>query len=94
MLIYKSTEEVVLKLAEALDVQILSTDIEIYHKLNAGNKSIIVKFLNHMVKTKLNQSRTKLKHIKARDLFPSRHYCSTAGREPRIFINEKLIYNR
>ena len=87
---YTSTEEVVLKLAEALDVHILPDDIEISHKLNARNKSIIVKFLNHKVKTKLYKSRTKLKHIKAKDLFPSRNYSSAAGREPRIFINENL----
>ena len=88
--VYTSTEEVVLKLAEVLDIHILSDDIEISHKLNTRNKSIIVKSLNHKVKTKLYKSRTKLKHIKAADLFPSRNYSSTAGREPLIFINENL----
>ena len=91
---YTSTEEVVLKLAEALDVHILSDDIEISHKLNTRNKSIIVKFLNHKVKTELYKSRTKLRHIKAADLFPSRNYSSAAGREPRIFINENLTDHR
>ena len=91
---YTSTEEAVLKLAEALDVHILSDDIEISHKLNTRNKSIIVKFLNHNVKTKLYKSRTKLRHIKAADLFPSRNYSSAAGREPRIFINENLTDHR
>ena len=91
---YTSTEEVVLKLAEALDVHILSVDIEISHKVNTRNKSIIVKFLNHKVKTKLYKSRTKLKHIKAADLFPSRNYSSAAGREPRIFMNENLTDHR
>ena len=61
---------------------------KIPHKLNTRNKSIIVNFLSHKVKTKLYKSRTKLKHIKAADLFPSRNYSSAAGREPRIFINE------
>ena len=85
---------VVLKLAEALDIHILLDDIEVSHKLNTRNKSIIVKFLNHKVKTKQYKSRTKLKHIKAADLFPSRNYSSVAGREPRIFINENLTDHR
>ena len=87
-------EEVVLKLAEALDVHILSDDIEISHRLNTRNKSIIVKFLNHKVKTKLYKSRIKLRHIKAADLFPSRNFSCAAGREPRIFINENLTDHR
>ena len=75
---YTSTEEVVSKLGEALDVHIQSDEIS--HKLNARNKSINVKFLNQKVKTKLYKSRTKLKHIRAANLFPSRNYSSAAGR--------------
>ena len=49
---YSSTEEVVLKLAEALEVPVQSQDVEISHKLrNKGTKVIIVKFVSHKVKT-------------------------------------------
>ena len=51
---YTETEDVVLKLAEALDVSVEPKDIEICHKLNRkGNKPIIVKFISHKVKTNL-----------------------------------------
>ena len=51
---YTSTEEVVLKLAEALEVPVLSQDIEISHKLpSKGPKPIVVKFASHKVKTSL-----------------------------------------
>ena len=49
---YTSTEEVVLKLAEALQVPINPVDIEISHKLNRkGNKPIIATFVSHKTKT-------------------------------------------
>ena len=56
---YTSTEEVVLKLAEAIDVDINPNDIEISHKLHKkGVKPIIVRFHSHKVKTqKLDTSR-------------------------------------
>ena len=48
---YKSTEEVVLKLAEVLEVPVQSQDVEMSHKLpNKGKKAIIV---SHKVKTQL-----------------------------------------
>ena len=48
---YTSTEEVVLKLAGAITVDVKPEDIEISHKLNSkGVKPIIVKFQNHKVK--------------------------------------------
>ena len=59
---YTETEDVVLKLAEALDVSVEPKDIEICHKLNRkGNKPIIVKFISHKVKTNLYWARAKLK---------------------------------
>ena len=62
---YTTTEEVVLKLAEALQVPINSEDIEISHKLNSkGNRPIIAKFLSHKTKTKLYKARVNLRHIK------------------------------
>ncbi|CAH3141293.1 unnamed protein product, partial [Porites lobata] len=60
---YTETEDVVLKLAEALDVSVEPKDIEICHKLNRkGNKPIIVKFISHKVKTNLYRARAKLKN--------------------------------
>ena len=51
---YTETEDVVLKLAEALDVSVEPKDIEICHKLNRkGNKPITVKFISHKVKPNL-----------------------------------------
>ena len=51
---YNSTEEAILKTAEALDVPVSSEDIEISHKLNSrGNKAIIAKYISHKTKTDL-----------------------------------------
>ena len=48
---YTSTEEVVFKLAEALNVDIDPDDVEISHKLHMkGKKPIIVKFQSHKAK--------------------------------------------
>ena len=71
---YTSTEEVVLKLAEALQVPINPVDIEISHKLNRkGNKPIIVKFVSHKTKTSLYKARVNLRKIKLPNLFPGSH---------------------
>ena len=61
---YESPEEVVMKIAEALEVPVQPNDIEIVHKLKRnGNKPIIVKFLSHKVKSKLYKSGAKLRNI-------------------------------
>ena len=61
---YRSTEEVVLKLAKALEVPVQSQDIEMSHKLpNKGVKAIIVKFVSHKMKTQLYKERVKLKNV-------------------------------
>ena len=61
---YRSTEEVVLKLAEALEVPVQSRDVEISHKLpSKGMKAIIVKLVSHKVKTQLYKERIKLKNV-------------------------------
>ena len=58
---YSTTEEVVLKLAEALEVPITPQDVEISHKLERkGNKPIIVKFANLKIKSNIYKSRAKL----------------------------------
>jgi len=62
---YTSTEEVILKLAKALEVAVVPQDIEISHKLRTKRgKAIIAKFISHKVKTNLYCARAKLKNIK------------------------------
>ena len=87
---YNETEDVVLKLAEALDVSVEPKDIEICHKLNRkGNKPIVVKFISHKVKTNLYRARAKLKNVRVSNIFP---HCSssTLVQAERIFLNENL----
>jgi len=93
---YSTTEEVVLKLASVLNVNVNPTDIEISHKLKRrGNSSspIIVKFLSHKVKTSLYKERVKLRNVKVTDLFPG--YSNAVSSDgPRIFFNENLTAYR
>lgn len=86
---YMSTEDVVLKVAEAIQVPLEERDIEISHKLKRkGNNPIIVKFVSHKTKTLVYKARTKLKGIKASDIFPS--CCSPNQKQVPIYINENL----
>ena len=93
---YSTTEEVVLKLASVLNVNVNPTDIEISHKLKCrGNSSspIIVKFLSHKVKTSLYKERVKLTNVKVTDLFPG--YSNAVSSDgPCIFFNENLTAYR
>ena len=88
---YSSSEEAVLPIDNALDVDISSTDIEISHHLKRSNNNtgIIVKFANHKDKTKLYKARTRLKSVKTLSIFPR---CPVTIPEfnDRIFINENL----
>ena len=85
---YTSTEEVVLKLAEALQVPINPDDIEISHKLNRkGNKPIIVIFVSYKSKTDLYKARVNLCNIKLPNLFPGTH---SPESKDRISIYENL----
>ena len=60
---YSTTEEIVLKLAEVLEVSI--SPQEISRKLKRkGNKPITVKFANHKIKRNIYKSRAKLKTSK------------------------------
>ena len=87
---YTSTEDAVLKVAQALDVPITADDIDISHKLNGkGEKSILVKFTSHKAKTKLYKKRTSLKRAKDCGSLPRSVGCNTCGRE-KIFINKNL----
>ena len=68
---YTSTEDAVLKVAQALDVPTAADDIDISHKLNGkGEKPVLVKFTSHKAKTKLHKKRACLKHVKIADLYP------------------------
>ena len=89
---YASTEEVVLKIANALDVTMSAEDINISHKVKRnGVGTILVKFHSHKVKSRLYKARTKLKNLRLTDIFTD---MSTATRVAagmgRIFINENL----
>ena len=89
---YTTTEEVVLKIANALDVNISPSDIEISHKLKRkGANIIIAKFVSHKVKTKLYKERVKLKNVKLADLFLS---FASATNSNHIYINENLTNYR
>ena len=71
--LYTSTEDVVIKLGEVLNVPIQSEDIDISHKLYSGKnkpKNIIVKFISHKRKTALYKKRIELKNVKITQLFP------------------------
>ena len=94
--LYTSTDDVVIKLGERLDVPIAKEEIDILHKLYNGKnhpKSIIVKFINYKKKAQLYRKRTELKNVKISDLFSA---CSVAdvAQSTRIFINENLTQYR
>ena len=94
--LYTSTDDLVIKLGERLDVPIAREEIDISHKLyNRKNhpKSIIVKFINYKKKAQLYRKRTELKNVKISDLFSA---CSVAdvAQSTRIFINENLTQYR
>ena len=65
--LYTSTEDVIIKLGEQLQVPISPEDIEISHKLYSGKnnpKNIIVRFISHKKKSQLYKKRTELRKIK------------------------------
>ena len=71
---YSTTEEVVLKLAGVLNVNVNSSDIEISRKLKRrGNNPspIITKISSHKVKKSLSKARIKLRKVKVTNVFPS-----------------------
>ena len=92
---YTSTEEVVLKVANALDVAVSSqVNIEIFHKLNTkGSRPIIVKFISHKIKSNLYRARAKLKGIKVSDIFQGLGYSASVESE-KISLNENLTTYR
>ena len=91
---YTSTEEVVFKLAEALNVDINPNDVEISHKLHReGIKPIIVKFQSHKVKARMYKERAKLKNVRVSDLYPD-STAATRVESGRIYLNENLTSYR
>ena len=90
--LYPSTQDAVIKVAEALNISIVPSDVEICHKLkrNKGPQPILVKFLSHQTKSKLYRERTKLRNVKISDIYPS----SSSSVEGRIFIHENLTSYR
>ena len=90
---YTSTEEVVIRIGRAINVDIKPEDIEISHKLKRKtSRPVIVKFVSHKVKSLLYRARTKLKNVKASDLFPSFAFASRD--DQRISINENFTSHR
>ena len=70
--VYSSTEEAVLEVAKALDVEVRPDDIEISHHLKGevGAKPIIVKFVSNKKKAELYKERTKLRNTFLSVVFP------------------------
>jgi len=90
--LYTSTEDVVIKLGEVLNVPIQSEDSDISHKLYSGKnkpKNIIVKFISHKKKTALYKKRIELKNVKITQLFPHSTTAAALASE-RLYINENL----
>ena len=90
--LYTSTEDVVIKLGEVLNVPIQSEDIDISHKLYSGKnkpKNIIVKFISHKKKTVVYKKRTELKNVRITQLFPN-STTATALAAEHLYINENL----
>ena len=91
---YTSTEEVIFKLAEALNADINPNDVEISHKLHRkGIKPILVKFQSHKVKARMYKERAKLKHVRISDLYPD-STTATRVESGRIYLNENLTSYR
>ena len=83
-----------MKAAEALNIALSPTDIDISHKLKRKGKTfIIARFVSHKTKTKLYKERIKLKSLHVTDIFPG---CSNAAaaNSSKIFINENLTAYR
>ena len=86
--LYTSTEDVVIKLGEVLNVPIQSDDIDISHKLYSGKnkpKNIIVKLISHKKKTARYKMRTELKNVRI-----THSTTATVLAAKRLYINENL----
>jgi len=88
--LYANAQDVVIRVAKEINVEIEQDDIEIVHKLQRkkGNKPIIAKFCSHKVKAKIYRERVKLRNVKVNDIFPQ--YSPADESRNRIYINENL----
>ena len=88
---FTSTEDIIFKLAEAINVDINPNDVAISHKLHRkGIKPIIVKFKSHEVKARMYK---ELKHVRVSDLSPD-STAATRVESGRIYLNENLTSYR
>jgi len=86
----RENEGTVLKIANALDVQVKPDDIDICHRVKRKKSSpIIVRFVSHKVKSSLYKQRVRLRNVQFADIFPD---ATAADRvqASKIFINENL----
>ena len=86
----RENEGAVLKIANALNVQVKPEDIDICHRVKRKKSCpIIVRFVSHKVKSSLYKQRVRLKNVRFADIFPN---ATAADRVQanKIFINENL----
>ena len=86
----RDNEGAVMKIAEALNVQVKAEDIDICHRVKRKkSNNMIVRFVSHKVKSALYKQRVKLKHVPFADIFTD---VTAADRVQanNIFINENL----
>ena len=91
---YSSTEEAVLKVTTALNVNVRPEDIEISHHIRLKHsEAIIVKFVSHKVKSLVYKARTRLKNVSLTGLFQD---CPASSRTEsnRIHMCESLTAYR
>ena len=91
---YSSTEEAVLKVTNALNVNVRPEDIEISHHIRLKHsEAIIVKFVSHKVKSRVYKARTRLKNVSVTGLFQD---CPASSRTEsnRIHMCESLTAYR
>ena len=90
----RENEGAVLKIANALNVQVKPEDMDICHRVKRKKSCpIIVRFVSHKVKSSLYKQRVRLKNVRFADIFPN---ATAADRVQanKIFINENLTASR
>ncbi|XP_020629985.1 uncharacterized protein LOC110067050 [Orbicella faveolata] len=87
-------EDPVLKIAEALNVNVKREDIDISHRIKRKKTTpIIARFISHKVKRALYKQRVQLRNVSFSQFFPSAPAAARASSN-RIFINENLTTYR
>ena len=102
---YGSAEEAVMKVTNALNVNLCSEDIEISHCIQRKHREvIIVKFTSHKIKSRVYKARTGLKNMTLTSLFPACqsesqtesnciHMCENLTAHRRQLVNPKRRNN-